>query len=76
MCLLYERLFRLINKGIKMKHYYIVVYQSKINDRIFKRIVHVSRRTLMSWFDTKTYQLLSFVKISKREAKRLGYKFD
>lgn len=59
-----------------MEHYYIVVYQSRINDRIFQRIVHVSRRTLMSWFDTKTYQLLSFVKISKREAKRLGYKFD
>ena len=76
MCLLYERLFRLTNRGIKMEHYYIVVYQSKINDRIFQRIVHVSRRTLMSWFDTKTYQLLSFVKISKREAKRLGYKFD
>lgn len=59
-----------------MKHYYIVVYQSKVNDRIFRRIVHVSRYELLRWFDKKTDELLSFVKISKKEAKYLGYKFD
>lgn len=59
-----------------MKHYYIVVYQSKVNDRIFRRIAHVSKRTLISWFDTQTYKLLSFVKISRNEAKRLRYEFD
>ena len=59
-----------------MKHYYIVVYQSKFNDRIFRRIVHISRYVLLRWFDKKTDELLSFVKISKKEAKYLGYKFD
>lgn len=59
-----------------MKHYYIVVYQSKVNDRIFRRIVHISRYELLRWFDKKTDELLSFVKISKKEAKYLGYKFD
>lgn len=59
-----------------MKHYYIVVYQSKFNDRIFRRIVHISRYELLRWFDKKTDELLSFVKISKKEAKYLGYKFD
>lgn len=59
-----------------MKHYYIVVYQSKLNDRIFRRIVHISRYELLRWFDKKTDELLSFVKISKKEAKYLGYKFD
>ena len=59
-----------------MKHYYIVVYQSEANDRIFRRIVHISRYTLIRWFDKGIYKLLSFVKISKKEAKYLGYKFD
>lgn len=59
-----------------MKHYYIVVYQSKLNDRIFRRIVHISRYILIRWFDKETNNLLSFVKISKKEAKYLGYKFD
>lgn len=59
-----------------MKHYYIVVYQSKINDRIRRRIVYISRYTLIRWFDNEAYKLLSFVKISKKEAKYLGYKFD
>lgn len=59
-----------------MKHYYIVVYQSKISGRIFRRITYVSRRTLIRSFDTQTFILLSFIKISKREATHLGYKFD
>ena len=59
-----------------MKHYYIVVYQSKVNDRIFRRIVHISRYNLIRWFDNETDKLLSFVKISKKEAMYLGYKFD
>lgn len=59
-----------------MKHYYIVTYQSKFNDRIFRRIVHISRYELLRWFDKGTDKLLSFVKISKKEAKYLGYKFD
>lgn len=59
-----------------MKHYYIVVYQIKENDRIFRRIVHISRHTLFRWFDKEIDKLLSFVKISKKEAKYLGYKFD
>lgn len=59
-----------------MKHYYIVTYQSKFNDRIFRRIVHISRYELFRWFDKGTDKLLSFVKISKKEAKYLGYKFD
>ena len=59
-----------------MKHYYIVVYQSKVNGRILRRIVHISRYTLICWFDKETDKLLSFVKISKKEAKYLGYKFD
>ena len=59
-----------------MKHYYIVVYQSKANDRIFRRIVHISKHTLIRWFDKGTNKLLSFAKISKKEAKYLGYKFD
>lgn len=61
---------------MRMKHYYIVVYQSKLNDRIFRRIVHISAYELLHWFDNKTDKLLSFVKISKKEAKYLGYKFD
>ena len=59
-----------------MKHYYIVVYQSKVSDRILRRIVHISRYTLIRWSDKETDKLLSFVKISKKEAKYLGYKFD
>ena len=59
-----------------MKHYYIIVYQSKVNDRIFRRIVHLSRHTLIRWFNTGTDELLSFIKISKKEARYLGYKFN
>lgn len=59
-----------------MEHYYIVVYQSKINERFFRQIVHVSRHVLMRWFDSETNKLLSFFKISKKEAKYLGYRFD
>ena len=59
-----------------MKHYYIVVYQSKANDRIFRRIIHISRYNLICWFNKGTNKLLSFVKISKKEAKYLDYKFD
>ena len=59
-----------------MKHYYIVTYQSKLNDTILRRIVYISRYTLIRWFDKETDKLLSFVKISKKEAKYLGYKFD
>ena len=59
-----------------MKHYYIVVYQSKVNDRILRQIVHLSRHTLIRWFNTGTDELLSFIKISKKEARYLGYKFD
>ena len=60
-----------------MKHYYIIVYQSKVNDRILRRICHISRRTLIRWFDREPDKLLSFIKISKKEAKYLGYyKFD
>lgn len=59
-----------------MKHYYIVTYQSKLNDNILRRIVYASRYNLIRWFDKETDKLLSFVKISKKEAKYLGYKFD
>lgn len=59
-----------------MKHYYIVVYQSELNERIFRRIVYISRYNLIRWFDKEIDKLLSFVKISKKEAKYLGYKFD
>ena len=59
-----------------MKHYYIVVYQSKVNDRILRRIVHLSRHTLIRWFNTGTDKLLSFIRISKKEAKYLHDKFD
>ena len=56
-----------------MKYYYIIVYQSEVNDRILRRIGHISRRTLIRWFDKGTDKLLSFIKISKKEAKYLGY---
>ena len=59
-----------------MKHYYIVTYQSKLNDTILQRIVYISRYELIRWFDKETDKLLSFVKISKKESKYLGYKFD
>ena len=59
-----------------MKHYYIVVYQSEINDRIMRRITHISRFCLLRWFNKTPDILLSFTKISKAEAKYLGYKFD
>lgn len=55
-----------------MKHYYIVTYQGKINDRIMRRIVYIDRYTLIRWFNTETDRLLSFVKISKKEAKHIG----
>ena len=56
-----------------MKHYYIVVYQSKINERIARRITHTSRYCIIRWFNRAPTILLSFTKISKAEAKRLGY---
>ena len=59
-----------------MKHYYIVVYQSEINDRIMRRITHTSRFCLLRWFNKTPDGLLSFTKINKAEAKYLGYKFD
>lgn len=59
-----------------MKHYYIIVYQSKVNDRILRRICHISRRDLIRWFNKGTDKLLSFIKISKKEAKYLHDKFD
>ena len=55
-----------------MKHYYIIVYQSEVNDRILRRIAHLSRHTLIRWFNTGTDELLSFIKISKKEAKYMG----
>ena len=55
-----------------MKHYYIIVYQSKVNDRILRRIMHISRYLLIRWFDNETNILLSFIKISKKEARYLG----
>lgn len=58
-----------------MKHYYIVVCQSEINERIFRRIIHTSRSCIF-WFNKTPDILLSFTKISKAEAKYLGYKFD
>nr|DAP53600.1 MAG TPA: hypothetical protein [Caudoviricetes sp.] len=58
-----------------MKHYYIVVYQSEINDRIMRRITHTSRDCVLLWFNETPDRLLSFTKISKSEAKYLGYKF-
>ena len=54
-----------------MKHYYIIVYQSEVNDRILRCIVRISRRTLIRWFDKGTDKLLSFIKISKKEANYL-----
>ena len=51
-----------------MKHYYIIVYQSKVNDRILRRICHISRRDLIRWFNKGTDKLLSFVKINKKQA--------
>lgn len=59
-----------------MRHYYIVVYQSVINDRIMRRITYTSRSCLLCWFNKTPDRLLSFTKISKAEAKYLGYKFD
>ena len=59
-----------------MKHYYIVVYQSEINERVARRITHTSRSCIIRWFNKTPDILLSFTKISKAEAKRLGYKFD
>lgn len=60
-----------------MRHYYIVVYQSKINDRIQVKIIRTSRCAIIRWFKfQRTDTLLSLTKISKAEAKDLGYKFD
>ena len=70
----FNRTNRWIVKGLwEMKHYYIIVYQSEVNDRILRRIGHISRRTLIRWFDKGTDKLLSFIKISKKEAKYLRY---
>ena len=59
-----------------MRHYYIVVYQNEINGRIMRRITYTSRFYLLCWFNKTPDRLLSFTKISKAEAKYLGYKFD
>lgn len=59
-----------------MIHYYIVVYQSKINERIARRITHTSRSCIIRWFNRADIKLLSFTKISKAEAKHLGYDDD
>lgn len=59
-----------------MRHYYIVVYQSKINDRIMRTITRTSRLCILRLFNRTPDRLLSFTKISKAEAKRLGYKFN
>lgn len=59
-----------------MIHYYIVVYQSKINERIARRITHTSRSCIIRWFNRADIRLLSFTKISKAEAKHLGYDDD
>ena len=59
-----------------MKHYYIVVHQSEINERITRKITHTSRFCIFRWFNKTPDILLSFTKISKAEAKYFGYKFD
>lgn len=59
-----------------MKHYYIVIYQSEINDRIIRRITYTSRASLFHRFNKPPDRLLSFTKISKAEAKYFDYKFD
>ena len=59
-----------------MTHYYIVIYQSKINERISRANIHASRSCIIRWFNRADIRLLSFTKISKAEAKYLGYKFD
>lgn len=59
-----------------MTHYYIVVYQSKFNERISRRITHTSRSCIIRWFNRADFKLLSFTKISKAEAKRLGYDYE
>ena len=59
-----------------MRHYYIVIYQSEINDRIIRRITYTSRASLFHWFNKPPDRLLSFTKISKAEAKYFDYKFE
>lgn len=59
-----------------MRHYYIVIYQSEINDRIIRRITYTSRASLFRRFNKSPDRLLSFTKISKAEAKYFNYKFD
>lgn len=59
-----------------MSHYYIVIYKSLINNHLLRRVVYTSRYNLIRWFEKETDELISFVKISKKEAKYLGYKFD
>ena len=59
-----------------MKHYYIVVYQSEINERVSRIIIHTSRFCIFRWFNKTPTILLSFTKIRKAEAKYLGYNFD
>lgn len=56
-----------------MTHYYIVVYQSEINERIARTIMHTSRFCIIRLFNRTGIKLLSFTKISKAEAKYLGY---
>ena len=59
-----------------MNNYYIVTYQCATNDKIMRRIICANRYTLIRWFDGQMNTLLSFTKISKKEAKHLGYKFE
>lgn len=56
-----------------MKHYYLVTYQSLINDKTCRIIAYVSRKNLILYFYHTTRKLLSFAKISKKEAKYLGW---
>lgn len=57
-----------------MRHYYIVVYQSVANERIMRQVTHLSQKDALSLFDGGYKKILSLTKISRREAKRLGYK--
>lgn len=59
-----------------MRHYYIVIYKSEINDNIIRRITYDSRASLFNRFNKSFYRLLSFTKITKAEAKYFNYKFD
>ncbi len=60
-----------------MKHYYLVTYRSGLNNGIYRKIVYTSRYILIRWFDkTGIDTLLSFCKISKKEAKYILSQYD